>query len=143
MAERLLYVANIARTKVCGDRRWPGVENGRTSGALENVDPFIGIRMPMHFAHAAQLDDNLRRGNRFRNMEVGTIRYPYCSALCFPVRLHVAEPKHEGIGRLARNRRHLRFDGWQRRRWNIALINPSIVQGNIFERLYGHSEILG
>src|ERR1700720_1126209 len=61
----------------------------------------------------------------FRNKEVGAVGNPHRPALCLAVWRHTTEPKHEGVWRLAGHRRNLRFDGWQRRCGNIALINPS------------------
>ena len=43
MAKRLRDVADITRMKVCGDGRRSSVENGRTPGALENVQPFTAL----------------------------------------------------------------------------------------------------
>jgi hypothetical protein len=37
VAKRVLDVADVTRRKVCGDGLWSSVENGRTSGTLENV----------------------------------------------------------------------------------------------------------
>ena len=56
---------------------------------------------------------------------------------------HIAEPEHERIWRLACGRRHLRLDRRQRRRRNIALVNPFVVHRNVLERFHRYAEVLG
>ena len=65
------------------------------------------------------------------------------SALRLMDRLELVTVENEGIWRLARSRRHLRFDLRQRQRRGIALVNPLVVHRNVLERLLRKPKILG
>ena len=104
MAQRFLHVADVTRMKVCGDRRRPGVEGGHARGALENIRPFIGIRMPVHVSQPSRLYRNPCCCNSLRHKEIAAIGNLDRPALRLHARRHIGEAEHEGSNERGRDR---------------------------------------
>src|ERR1700753_594714 len=61
--------ADIASMEILGRDARSGVIYRHSPVALYPILPFIGIRMPVHFAHTSRLDRHQRRCNSRRHFE--------------------------------------------------------------------------
>jgi hypothetical protein len=126
MTEALRHIANITRHELGGRGVWPGVEHRHLSLALDIVLPLVGIRMPVHFAHAARLDRHHYRCNRQRRVEVAGVGDTDRTAGIVLDRFHVREMEGERVGRHAGGRCDRLLVGIERA-GHLALEDPALL----------------
>ena len=84
VAKSFLNVSNVTWIKVLGHRVWAGIEYRHFALTSDEVRPFIGVRMPMHLAHSAWMDNNVRCRDCLRCQEIAAIGGPHLAALRHP-----------------------------------------------------------
>ena len=119
-----------------------GPEHRRATLPLENVKPFIGIWMPMHFAHCAGLDDDSSGGDCFGRKKICAVTELNRTAFGLPDRPGFAQAEDERVGGRSRCGRRLRLNRRKRWRHGITLINPAIMYRDILKGFRRHAEVL-
>ena len=139
VAETLLHIADITRAEVRGLRLRTRIEHGHAGFALDVVLPFVCVRVPVQFPHAARFDRDQCCGDRLGHEEVAAVGNLHHAALGLFGGCQIAQREDERMPRRARGRLYGALRGRQRARV-LSLEDPQILERDVLERVGRYAE---